>query len=108
MKAEEFNKILEQRTESIKSVLAQKGGEYATGDRLYNFKRAAEIGRATPAKALWGMFAKHLVSVVDMVEGTRPFDEDMINEKIGDSVNYLILLEGILKESLGEFMLEDV
>jgi hypothetical protein len=98
MNAEQFDTILESRLLSIKQVLGNKAKEYAIGDRLYNFKRAAEISRTTPQKALSGMFMKHLVSVLDLIEGSVPSTADRINEKIGDAINYLILLEAILKE----------
>lgn len=98
MNTEEFNTILEYRLSSIKTVLGNKAKEYAIGDRLYNFKRSAEILRTTPQKALAGMFMKHLVSVLDIVEGSISPTEYIVNEKIGDAINYLILLEAILKE----------
>lgn len=94
----EFESLVNTRTDAIKKTLGKKAVEYAFGDRLYNFKRAAEIARTTPAQALFGMFSKHLVSVIDMVEGTRPATDAVIDEKIGDAINYLILLEAVLKE----------
>ena len=69
------------------------------GDRLYNFKRAAEISQTTPQKALIGMFLKHLVSVFDLADGKLESTPAMVNEKVGDAINYLILLEAILKEN---------
>jgi len=100
MNSEQFNTILEQRIEKIRATLAGKAKEYAIGDRLYNFKRAAELQRSTPEKALLGMMTKHLVSVLDLIEGSQNVTGYMINEKIGDSINYLILLEALLVEEL--------
>jgi len=98
MNAERFEAILESRLFSVRQVLGDKAKEYAVGDRLYNFKRAAEILRTTPQRALAGMLVKHLVSVLDLVEGSISPTENMVNEKIGDAINYLILLEAMLKE----------
>jgi hypothetical protein len=98
MNAEQFEIILENRLHAIQTTLGKKAKEYAIGDRLYNFKRAAEILRCTPQRALVGMFMKHLVSVLDLVECSLASTEYLINEKIGDAINYLILLEAILKE----------
>ena len=98
MNTDQFNEIIEDRLASIKHVLGSKAREYAIGDRLYNFKRAGKILRTTPQKALAGMFVKHLVSVLDLVEGSLEPTEYMIEEKIGDAINYLILLEAVLKE----------
>ena len=99
MTVEQFEVILEERLLTIKGVLGMKAKEYALGgDRLHNFKVAARIKDETPAKALWGMALKHLVSVTDLIEGCLQPTEAMVNEKIGDMINYLILLEAILKE----------
>lgn len=103
MTPDTFDHIMKKRLQAIVKVLGNKAGEYASkGDRLHNFKVAARIDNETPAKALWGMAKKHLVSIMDMVDG-KPADIPMINEKIGDMINYLILLEAVLKE---EFMNE--
>ena len=54
----------------------------------------------TPEKALVGMWTKHIISILDIVDGIEakaPADA-VIEEKIGDAVNYLILLEAMLKE----------
>ena len=101
MDKETFDKIIENRIEEIQSTLIKKGKEYASNaDRLYNFKRAAEIGRTTPEKALQGMRLKHSVSVLDLIEGRLPLTKELIEEKLGDEINYLILLEAVLKEKL--------
>lgn len=98
MEGKYFDELLAKRLECIRNTLGAKAKEYAKGDRLYNFKRAAEIQQTTPQKALTGMFMKHMVSVLDLVEGSLENTEYMINEKIGDAINYLILLEAVLKE----------
>lgn len=98
MNSEQFESILSARLEAIRGTLGSKAKEYAIGDRLYNFKRAAEIGRTTPAKALCGMMMKHIVSVIDLIEGSTEPTEHMVNEKVGDAINYLILLEAVFKE----------
>ena len=105
MNHEEFNFILQRRLSLIGGVLASKAEEYATTDRFHNFKRSANMDNETPERALKGMWKKHLVSVFDIIdkldEGITP-TEKMIDEKIGDSINYLILLEGLLKERLSK------
>jgi hypothetical protein len=100
MTNEEFAVILEARIESIRKIISSKAKEYAIGDKLYNFKRAAEISRTTPAKALLGMLMKHVVSVIDLVEGSVPATSAMVDEKLGDAINYLILLEAVFKEGV--------
>ena len=44
------------------------------------------------------MAQKHLVSVMDLVHGKLKSEPVMVDEKIGDMINYLILLEAVLKE----------
>jgi hypothetical protein len=101
MNTETFDKIVEERLTKIKDILLIKSKEYAVNDdRLYNFRRASIINKETPEQALWGMFTKHLVSVIDLVEGSTQVTEYLVNEKIGDAINYLILLEAIFKDKL--------
>ena len=61
----------------------------------------------TPERALIGMFTKHMVSILDIVDGlddtTKPEPSiALIEEKVGDACNYLILLEALLKRGEGE------
>jgi len=102
MTHDEFNLIVERRIEHIRKTLVSKGAEYTMhGDRLYNFKRAAKMDLdETPAEALKGMWKKHLVSVFDMIENPSIVSRHMIDEKIGDSIIYLFLLEGVFMEDL--------
>ena len=46
------------------------------------------------------MMTKHVVSVIDLIEGRVPLTESAINEKFGDNINYLVLGEAALKEKL--------
>jgi hypothetical protein len=98
MDSDVFDIILKQRLEKISSTLKLKANEYAKVDRLYNFKRAGKILNQSPDQALIGMFMKHLVCVLDMVESDQDFPDEYIDEKVGDAINYLILLEALLKE----------
>lgn len=93
--------VVEERLKKIRTVLSQKAGEYANnGNFDHNFQEAARIKNESPEEALWGMAAKHLVSVQDLVYGRQKLTKEAVDEKIGDLVNYLILLEGILIESV--------
>ena len=114
----QFKKLLLSRLALIDKVLASKGQEYASNDedRLINFKRSGEMKRETPEKALQGMMQKQLTSVYDIIDyiekenqkvglifiARPPFiTRKKIDEKIGDSINYLILLEALIKERYG-------
>ena len=107
MLTEKFNVVVADRVEKIRQVLESKAGEYASeGDRLHNFKIAAAADGTTAVRALFGMYLKHFVSVKDIVDSFNPHDSrtwpsvERIDEKIGDSINYMILLEGLLLETL--------
>ena len=104
MTEKEFDKLVQQRLDNIKKTLIIKGREYRrNNDPLHNFKQAGRVLNTTPSKALLGFFTKHLVSIMDLVEDNA--NEKLINhtqleEKIGDAINYLILLEAQLKSNV--------
>ena len=95
----------------ITHVLNRKGKEYAPGeDRLSNFKKAAHLQGLAPEQALFGMLAKHLVSLSEMVGAlpnndhpwpVNPHYEATWEEKLTDSINYLFLLEALVRERYG-------
>lgn len=86
--------------------MSVKSAEYSTdSDKLHNFKRAALDSKQSPEKVILGFLLKHRISVLDMVDnldkGILP-TEALVDEKIGDYINYLILLEASIKERIGE------
>lgn len=102
MKAEDFVALLRKRLYTTEQVLGVKAREYAPGcDRLHNFKRAAALTGETPAQVCVGYMAKHLVSILGIVDSLAHgvvARAETTEEKIGDAINYLILLEAIIKE----------
>jgi hypothetical protein len=98
MKVKEFNDVLNEQIKRCTDTLISKAVEYATTDRLHNFKVAAELQGCTPRRALAGMMSKHTVSVYDMCSSEASFSTAMWNEKITDSINYLLLLRAIVEE----------
>lgn len=106
MTYEEFADCFESRVDLCRRVLVGKNTEYARGgDKLSNFKKAAAFQGLTPAGALQGMMAKHQVSIVDLIgdlEKGINHKQDLWDEKIGDALNYLFLLDAIIKEMKDE------
>ena len=95
----QFDEVLNNRLAKIKSVLQSKAKEYAQGpDRYHNFNVAARVLGSSREKALLGMMMKHYVSILDIIDQPGIFSNEIIDEKIGDMINYLILLEGMLLE----------
>jgi len=106
MTYEEFEKCFESRIDLCRRVLVGKNTEYARGgDKLSNFKKAAGRLGTTPETALLGMETKHSISIVDMIQDLeRGIHHSMEKweEKIGDELNYLFLLRGLLEERYGQ------
>lgn len=117
MQHKKFEKLLNEIIKRVTDTLAIKNTEYSTGsDKLYNFKRSGERRRKTPEESLMGMAEKHYTSITDIVDKielenqkaglhipVRPsfLTKDKLEEKITDGINYLILLEALIKERYG-------
>jgi len=98
----QFKKLAEKRFAYCLDLMVNaKHKEYSRNDdKLYNFKRAGHILNITPEKALAGMLSKHLVSVLDIADesGMENIVPKKLDEKISDAINYLVLLEALIKE----------
>lgn len=124
MTIEEFNDIVHKQVDTCTNTLTGKGLEYApnaakaegttlpmplgnltikTPDRLLHFKKAAAIMNTTPKAALLGMLSKHIVSVSDMcMDKDTQYSLEKWDEKITDSINYLLILRAIVEEEKHE------
>lgn len=99
MNTEDFNTSVEAQVKRCTDILVEKADEYASDtDRLHNFKVAANLQGITVKEALSGMMAKHSTSVYDMMASGKNYTLEMWNEKIGDHINYLLLLRAIVDE----------
>lgn len=102
MTQSEINEIFDSTIADCRAVLCGKADEYVgKGDRLSNFKHAAHLQNLSLPAALAGMMSKHTVSVYDMIcryQNGEKFSEEKWMEKVGDHINYLILLQAVLAE----------
>lgn len=105
MKTKDFDIVINHRLEECKRILIEKAKEYAKGDddRMHNFNRASQIIGECREKALFGFFLKHLVSVMDIIDNINKDpnyipNKPLVEEKIGDSINYLLLLEASIED----------
>ena len=99
MLQEEFNNIVTNQMKKCWETLFNKGNEYSVqDDRLLHFKKAAAFMDSTPKAALFGMLAKHLISLSDMCMDKRKHPKEVWSEKITDSINYLLILATIVEE----------
>lgn len=101
MTREDFSRRVEKRVDLIRQTLLTKHKEYAKDDNVFrNFDEAAGglSLHGSSAEVLWSYMTKHLVSIKDIVADKKPVDASVVSEKIGDVVNYLILLEAMLNQ----------
>jgi hypothetical protein len=105
MKEQEFNEIVKARCEKIIDILAKKQNEYSfAGDRLHHYHAGARILNVIPERVLFGQLVKHFIStmdIIDRIEEEKVPAESLIDEKLGDLINYCILLECVLRERIG-------
>jgi hypothetical protein len=101
MDSDEFDKVLTDQMARVIEVLGSKAKEYATEDRLHNFKVAAILRGISPREAVAGMMVKHTISIYDMTSSNIEFIDDVWDEKITDHINYLILLRAVIQEEKG-------
>jgi hypothetical protein len=101
MTREDFSNRVEKRIDLVRQTLLTKHKEYAADDNVFrNFDEAAGglSLHSTSAEVLWSYMTKHLVSIKDIVSDNAPVTNEVVSEKIGDVINYLILLEAMLNE----------
>ena len=104
MNSIQLNAIIDHRLNLIKEVLQKKNNEYATSDDVFrNFKDGAIMAGKPEREILFYYMLKHFTSVRDMIFDEKfsknaKYTKEYIEEKIGDIINYLIILEAMLKE----------
>lgn len=98
-----FNEIVKETLQQVDEILIKKGKEYSGNvDVFKNFRIAAVADESTPEEALWGMYMKHWVSIRQIVKDGELPSKELLNEKILDSIAYMILLKGIIIEQIEE------
>lgn len=115
MQNKRFQEILESRLVKIKDILEKKASEYASDDdRLANFKSSNKIEQLcfnqpiNKFQTLFTKLTKQLDGVTTMIKTPTIATEYLINEKIGDVINYLILLEAMFIEFLESEQRKDI
>ena len=98
MNSDDFDRIVKVQLDACRATLAHKASEYATHDRLHNFRVAAYLQNVSYRQSLSGMMAKHIVSLYDMCQSEADYPIELWTEKITDSINYLLLLKALVSE----------
>lgn len=105
MNVNSYNKAIDDQINQCREILRAKHEEYAeapekeNSDHLSNFHNCARILQTEVKKAWLGMFVKHLESLIKLIR--QDFDEEnpVWDEKITDSINYLLLLKALISET---------
>lgn len=97
MTTEKFESLVSKRLDFCVETLLNKSLEYATDtDRLANLRRASTSLNEPMAYVCWVYLTKHLTSISMLADGTLQATPNLIDEKITDAINYLLLLEACL------------
>ena len=101
MKRDKFEILLGKVFSRTTNVLTKKSKEYATDkDVFQSFKNGTGFSFHNEAeKVAYEYLCKHLESIKTMLSDLNNNPPD---EKIGDAINYLIIIEGLLKERIGD------
>ena len=99
----EFKKLLQDRFRMIDSTFKVKQSEYANQTDVFeNIKNGVGVSlfNTEPEQVAWSYAAKHLESIMSILKKLpeEKHSKELINEKIEDAINYLIIIEGLLKE----------
>lgn len=105
--------VVQRRVQLIQEVLEHKNSEYADKEDVFKaFTESLPLSfHDTKQAVAWEFMVKHLQSIKMIIEakaksGKIP-DEKVLEEKIGDAINYLILIEGMFKEDMEPRKLEE-
>ena len=105
MKENEFWELHNDLIDKIQETMMSKNSEYAREDMLSNIKGSAALLGTTPEKATMSLVSKHIVAlcafVNDLDKGiVQPLDR--WDEKITDTIIYMILLYILRREKNGK------
>lgn len=103
MNVERFNEIVEEVLGHCKETLVKKADDYARDyDRLNNFKAVSQQTGVMPEHVLLVWQSKHANAVKDFIEDIKSKEKKRTREewkeKIGDIINYNILLLALLED----------
>jgi len=95
MDKEFFKLVLDKTLDTTKHTLGIKAMEYIRNDNaMHNFDVGARKTGQIREKVIYGFALKHHISIDDirddLEKGILP-SEELIEEKFGDAINYLIL-----------------
>jgi len=108
MKKEEFIKESLETIKKCMEVFEEKHSEYSDhggnedGDCFYSFKNVSKLLNEKPEKIAFMYMMKHFQSLVDIIYNEHFVSEETFDEKIRDLINYILIINGIVKESINK------
>lgn len=98
---QEFERLFEERIEKCKNVLAVKAEEYSSDeDKMRNFNVAGRMLGVPPYKIAFYYMMKHFESVYEIVIEDKKVSRDVWDEKVGDLLNYIFLIDAMVVKAL--------
>jgi len=99
MKHQTREKLIATILKEAKSLRIRKGNDYSGKvDVNSNFKRLAQKLNVSPEFILWVYLTKHLDSIETFVRNGK-VESEAIEGRIIDAVNYLLILNSLIKEN---------
>lgn len=97
MEIEQQKAVLDDFMVKMRNIILKKGNDYATTDRLSNFKMAGEICNLTPQQNCLSLIATKVARLGVLLSGKVP-DNESIEDSLIDLANYAALLYMIERE----------
>tara|TARA_R110000744_G_scaffold160678_7_gene276978 strand:+ start:48 stop:374 length:327 start_codon:yes stop_codon:yes gene_type:complete len=106
MNLNKFKLLLQGIINRTESTFNRKRNEYANdADVFISLKNGTDFSfHNEPEKVAYEYLCKHLESIKSIIS-KLPEEKpryELINEKFGDAINYLIIIEGLLKERVNK------
>ena len=98
MNKQEQEKHFDELVAKMREVLISKGNDYASEDRLSNFKSSANICKSTPEQICLGQIAIK-VSRLGILLNSKNVNNEPIKDSVMDLANYAILLDMIIEDT---------
>ena len=100
---EEFERFFEERVQKCREVLIEKAKEYANDeDRMKNFNTAGRMLNLKPYQVAFLYMMKHFESIYEIVIEDKYVSPKVWDEKIGNLINYLFLIDAMKRKEMEE------
>ena len=107
-----FEQVVDETLNQIREILLIKGAEYRRNqDPFHNFNQGAIKSQQHSLKVLDGFLLKHEISISDICDDIIYYDKkpkiEIVNEKLGDNLIYLLIKKAMLIDIIENGELEN-